>query len=89
MQGFITGVIITIIITILTPLTQFITLKIITPIYFPNIIAYVVENGQMTQLAAEKYFSMKSYIIQSIIAAPLMGLVTSALVSIFVRNEKK
>jgi len=43
----------------------------------------------MTQLAAEKYFNMKSYIIQSIIAAPLMGLVTSALVSIFVKNVKK
>ena len=48
-QGFICGLIITIIITVFSPLTQFITSTIITPEYFPNVIKYAVAEGEMTQ----------------------------------------
>jgi hypothetical protein len=41
-QGFITGLIITAIVTVLSPLTQYITSTIITPEYFPNMINYSV-----------------------------------------------
>jgi hypothetical protein len=42
----------------------------------------------MTQEAAENYFNMKSYIIQGLIGAPVMGLITSAIVAIFTRKKK-
>ena len=87
-QGFITGLIITAIVTVLSPLTQYLTSAVITPEYFPNIIRYSVANGNMTQQEAEEYFNLKSYIIQGLIGAALMGTATSAIVAIFTRKSK-
>jgi hypothetical protein len=86
-QGLISGLIITLIVTILSPLTQYITSSIITPEYFPNIIDYTVEQGKMTRDAAEAQFNLKNYIVQGLIGAPLMGIVTSAIVAIFTRKK--
>ncbi|WP_303922753.1 DUF4199 domain-containing protein [Draconibacterium sediminis] len=86
-QGFISGLVITLGVTILTPLTQYLTVEVITPHYFENMIRYAVENGLQTQEEAEGYFNLQSYMIQSIIATPLMGLVTSAIVAIFTRKK--
>ncbi len=86
-QGFITGLIISIFVAILSPLTQYITSTIITPEYFPNVIDYTVGKGQMTQEAAENYFNLQSYIIQGLIWSLGMGVVTSAIVAIFVRKK--
>jgi len=63
-QGLIAGLIITLIVAALSPLTQYITSIYITPEYFPNVIEYVVSHGEMTQEAAEKQFNLQSYIIQ-------------------------
>jgi hypothetical protein len=86
-QGFISGLIITLIVTLISPLTQYITSAIITPDYFKNVIQYVVSEGKMTQEAAENFFNMKSFIIQGLIGAPIMGIITSALVAIFTRRK--
>jgi len=55
-QGFITGLIINGIVTLLSPLTQYITSTINTPEYFQNMISYSVETGKLTQEEAEEYF---------------------------------
>ncbi len=88
-QGFITGLIITIIVTVLAPLTQYITSTFIAIDYFPNIINYSVANDKMTQEAAEKYFNMKSYIVQGLIGTPIMGIVTTAIVAIFTKAKNR
>jgi hypothetical protein len=85
-QGFISGLIITGIVTILSPLTQCITTMVITPAYFPNAIHYAVSKGALSQQEAESYFSLKHYIVQGLIGAPLMGLMTTALVALFTRR---
>lgn len=82
-QGFKTGLLITLLVTLLTPLTQWITLKIITPQYFENVIAYAVEAGKMTQQEALDYFNFKSYMIQSVLGAPIMGIITAGIVAAF------
>tara|TARA_R110002074_G_scaffold53975_1_gene134848 strand:+ start:426 stop:902 length:477 start_codon:yes stop_codon:yes gene_type:complete len=82
-QGVKTGLLITLVVTILTPLTQWITLSIITPDYFENVISYAVNSGKMTQQEANDYFNFKSYLIQSILGAPIMGIVTSGMVAAF------
>lgn len=82
-QGVKTGLLITLVVTILTPLTQWITLSIITPDYFENVIAYAVDSGKMTQQEANDYFNFKSYMIQSILGAPIMGIITSGMVAAF------
>lgn len=87
LQGFVSGMIITIIVTVFTPLSQYVTSAFISPEYFSNAISYSVENGLMSQTDAENYFNLNSYIKQSVIGAPLMGLVTTAIVAIFVRKK--
>ena len=86
-QGFITGLIITAIVTVISPLTQYITSTIITPEYFPNMIGYSVEIGKMTQEAAEEYFNLKNYLLQVIIGTPVMGILTTAILAIFTRKK--
>lgn len=88
-QGFISGLYLTIFITLLTPFSQYITSEYITPDYFTNIINHSVEKGMQTQEEAEAYFNLKSYIIQATVFAFLMGLVTAAVVALFLRNKKK
>jgi len=88
-QGVISGLIITAIVTVLSPLAQYITSTVITPDYFPNVIEYAVSSGKMTQADAEAYFNINSYMIQSVIGALVMGLVTSLIVAIFVKSKSK
>ncbi len=88
-QGFISGLIITLIVTILSPLTQILTSELITPEFFPNAINYSVSTSYFTQEAAEKFFSLKNYIIQGLIGAPIMGIITTAIVAIFTRKNLK
>lgn len=86
-QGFISGLIISIIIAIITPLSTLITHEFITPNYFENVSAFAVEAGQMTAKEAEAYFSLSNYILQGVIVALLYGAVTSAIVSIFLKKK--
>ncbi|APG60137.1 DUF4199 domain-containing protein [Christiangramia salexigens] len=86
-QGFISGIYISIVVAILSPLAQLITHEFITPEYFPNIINHAVENGKMTQQEAEDYFNLTSYITQSFFFALVVGVVTSAIVALFVRRK--
>ncbi|MBC9794734.1 DUF4199 domain-containing protein [Sinomicrobium weinanense] len=88
-QGFISGLVITLIITILSPITSYITHTYITPGYFPNMQEYTVETGKMTQEIAGKYFSLGSYILQSAIFGLVAGVITSAVVALFVRKKAK
>lgn len=86
MQGFISGLIITFIVTVLSPVTQIITSYVITPHYFSNVVNYSVTNGLMNQEAAEAYFNIKSYIIQGLMGASIMGTITAAIVAIFTKK---
>ncbi|WP_370871306.1 DUF4199 domain-containing protein [Algoriphagus sp.] len=86
-QGFIAGLIITLVVFLLSPLSQYITSTYITPDYFNNAIDYSVSSGKMERQAAEDYFNLKSYMMQSMIGAAIMGLITAAIVAFFVRTK--
>lgn len=89
-QGLISGTVLSIIIALFSPLTQWITSTIITPEYFPNVIAYSVETGYHKSLEeAEAYFNLKNYMFQSTIGALIMGVVTTAIAMIFIRTKDK
>lgn len=87
MEGFKSGLIITLVVLILSPLSQYITSTYITPDFFKNIIEYSVNSGKMEEQAAEEFFNLRKYMVQSVIGAGIMGLVTSALVAFFVRSK--
>ncbi|MBK9333359.1 MAG: DUF4199 domain-containing protein [Ignavibacteria bacterium] len=87
MQGFKTGLIITVIVTIVSPLTQYITSTFITPDYFSNVTEFAVKEGKMTKEEALNFFNLKSYIMQGLIGAVVMGIITSAIVAYFIRSK--
>lgn len=86
-EGFVAGLIMSLIIAVLTIPSQLITHQLISPEYFPNAINYAVESGKMEQATAEKFFNLKSYLIQSAIGALGMGVVTSAIVALIVKRN--
>jgi len=86
-QGLISGLIITAIVTVLSPVTQYITSVYITPEFFPNVIALTVKEGKMTFQEATDYFNLSSYIIQGLIGAPIMGTITTLIVAFFVKSK--
>ena len=86
-QGVMAGIIITIFVTILSPLIQLITSTIITPDYFPNVIEYSVNQGLMTEEGAKNAFNLKSYTIQETIGAFVMGVITTIIVAFFTKKK--
>lgn len=84
-QGFISGLIITIIVVVISPLTQLIVHKIIAPSYFENAIEYGVGLGKDPE-TLEGYFNLRSYILQSLFGTLSLGIVTSAVVALFVKR---
>lgn len=87
-QGLISGTILSIIIALLSPLTQWITTYVITPTYFPNVIKRTVELGMYkTTEEAAAFFNYKNYAIQGMFGALVMGIVTTAIAMIFIRTK--
>ena len=88
-QGFISGLILSFMIALLSPLVQYITYTYITPDFITNIKAYAVLHKVQTPQQAEIFFSMKSYILQGIFGALSMGVITAAMVALIVKNKNK
>ena len=87
-QGFLSGVVLSIVISILSPLVQYISYTFISPNFFTNIIKYAIDHKVQTQVQAEAYFSIKSYILQGLFGSLSMGVITAAIVAYFLKNKK-
>lgn len=88
-EGFISGIVLSAVIAILSPATQYITYVYISPEYFSNITEYIEGAGKMTQENAEEYFNINNYIRQGIFTSLSMGVVTAAIVSFIIKNKNK
>jgi|26BtaG_2_1085354.scaffolds.fasta_scaffold00008_21 hypothetical protein len=87
-QGLYSGIILSIFIALISPLTQWITSYIITPEYFPNVIKRSVELGYYPNTAAaEAQFNYPNYALQGAIGALIMGIITTAIAMIFIRTK--
>ncbi|MBL4857410.1 MAG: DUF4199 domain-containing protein [Idiomarina sp.] len=87
-QGFISGLIIAIVVAVLTPISQWITHVIISPNYFENVSNFAANEGGMDAEQAEVYFTLGSYIIQSMLFALVVGTITAAIVAIFMKTPQ-
>ena len=88
-QGLISGVVLSLFIALLSPISQWITSYVITPEYFPNVIKRAVELGYYKTTAdAEAYFNYPNYAVHGAIAALIMGVVTTAIAMIFIRSKR-
>ncbi|PCE62966.1 DUF4199 domain-containing protein [Sediminicola luteus] len=86
-QGFVSGIILSVLIAILSPLVQYIIHTYISPDYFDNGIQMALENGKTTKENAEAYFNLNSYMIQAGLGGLCMGMVTGAVVALFVKKQ--
>jgi hypothetical protein len=86
LQGFLSGLVITLVVVLLTPLSQYISHSLISPDYFANIIQLTVSAGEMTLQEAEAHFNLMNYTTMSVFFAAGMGLLTTVVVMIFMKS---
>lgn len=86
-QGMQAGLLITLVVALLSPAAQWLTNKVVSPNYFLNMQAYVVTEGMMSAERAAEYFSLNNYMLQSVIGAAIMGVLTSVIVAFFLRSK--
>jgi len=87
-QGFISGLLLSFFIALMSPLVQYITFTFITPKFFQNFTEYAVLKKSMTLVQAQAYFSMNSYILQGVSGALSMGVITSAIVALIIKTKR-
>lgn len=82
-QAFVSGAWMTVFITLLTPLTIYTSVVWISPSFFENMTEHAIASGFASKEEATSYFNLYNYMIQSVIATPIMGLATTAIISWF------
>ena len=86
-QGLVCGLVVTLVVAVLSPLSQYLTVSVLSPKFFTNSINYAVSQQTMTQAEAEAYFNLKNFMQLGVMFGFGMGIVTSAIVAVFVRSK--
>lgn len=86
-QGFLSGVIASVIIAALSPAVQFVAFNWISPDFFENIRHHYVSHKIMTPGKAKAYFNTRSYNLQAISGGISLGVIISAVVALFVKSK--
>jgi hypothetical protein len=87
-QGFLTGLGITAVVSVLNPLLQYIKSTLISPEFFQNAIAFAIESRKMSLEQADSYYNLKNQIIQSTFTTLIFGVVASAVIAIIVKRNR-
>lgn len=87
MDGFISGIWITALVALVSPVTQVVINTLISPDYFQHAIEHAVSSGNATREEAESFFNLKSYMIYSVIGALIIGTATSAIVAFVLKKR--
>ena len=85
-QLVVSGAIMGAVVAAFSPLSQYLIYTYISPDYFKNAIESGMERG-MTKEGAEAYFNLVSYIQQSALSAIPFGLVTAAILGMFLKRK--
>jgi len=89
-EGMLSGITLSFFISVLSPLSQWITSYVITPHYFTNVIKRSVELGYYTsEIEATTYFNFSNYAKQGAIGALIMGIITTAIAMFFLYTRQK
>ncbi len=86
-QAFLCGLGVSLVVAVLSPITQFIFHRLINPGYFENAIRYGVEQGKTTLAEAQAFFNLQSYMLQSVFAALIIGSITSLVIAAMLKKE--
>lgn len=86
-KGFLAGAVLSVMIAAITPLSQYIVFTYISPGFFDHIIAFRDEHSTLDRQFIEDYYTMSSFIFQSIFYTLSYGIVTAGIVAWFVKKE--
>jgi hypothetical protein len=87
-QGFLSGMVMSVFIAVMTPAVQYITARFISPDFFDNMVEYTVRNKIYSPVQAKAYFNAENYMRIATFGALSAGIVTSALVAVFIKSKK-
>ncbi len=87
-EGFLSGLVISFVIAIMSPFIQVIIHAWISPDYFPNAIYYGINKLGKPPEEMQAYFNLQSYMWQSTLGALIIGTIISAVVAIFVKKNR-
>jgi hypothetical protein len=86
-QAFLSGVYITIVAVLLSPLTNYIFHSFINPDFFNAMIAMSVEQMRLTEDMARAHFNLRRYTQLNIVFGLISGVVISSLAALVVRRK--
>lgn len=86
-NALISGIILSLMITLLAPLGTYVSVEYVSPEFFENAIEKSVEMDYYTADEAVAYFNTSNYMLQSLMFTPVFGLVTTLIVAIFVKSK--
>ena len=86
-QGFISGTFLALFITILNPLVQYLSYEVISPNFFRLSISYKIAHKVAVE-NAESYYNLKNSIYRGIMDCMSYGIITSAIVALFVKTKE-
>lgn len=88
-EAFVAGAIMSVFVTILAIPVFYLTVNVISPSFFRNMINYAVNSNIYTMEQAESYFNTQSYLLQIVAGSLSMGIVTSAVIAYIIQSKKK
>lgn len=88
-EGFVSGLIMTAVITLLMPVIQYVTHTFITPDFFENAVNLAIESGKMGLIEARKHFNINNYIIRGMVGSAVLGTTASAIIAFFLKENEK
>ena len=86
-EAFVSGTVLSIFVAILSVPVFYLTINVISPTFFSNMINYAVTSKIYTLQQAETYFNTESYLLQNVVGTLSMGIVTSAVISYFIKTK--
>ncbi len=87
-RGFLSGLTLTVMIAVLSPLTQFVALKYISPDFIANMKAHYLAHNPAGASVADSFFSFRGMLLQGIFTIMSMGVVASAIIAWFARSKE-
>lgn len=86
-QGFISGILLTLFIGMLTPFLLRISLAYISPHFFEAMKTYMLNSKRMTLAQVNLYYTFRSFLLQTLFLNFSLGILSSALLSFALRNK--
>jgi hypothetical protein len=86
-QAFLCGLGVSVVVAVLSPLTQYVFHRFINPGFFQNSIDFAVSSAKMTLDQANSYFNLQSYMLQSSLGAIVSGVITSLILAAIMRTK--